>query len=66
MGKVNPRPTGELQGDDSNMPDRGVRTGVTDTYGADLEQGYNSLGSITGATTSDPAELCYNPGDSVI
>ena len=30
------KPTGELQGDDRAMPDRGTASGVTDTYGADL------------------------------
>lgn len=66
MGTVNPRPNGELQGDSSGMPDRGVNTGVTDTYGANLKDGYNSEGSITSATTSDPADRCLSPGNSVI
>lgn len=53
MGKVNPRPTGELQGDDKPMPDRGVNSGVTDTYHSDLNKGYNSGGGIGGDTKSD-------------
>lgn len=33
------------QGEDPNpnLPDRGVSTGVTDTYGANLEKGYDRL-----------------------
>ena len=33
------------QGEDPfpSLPDRGVSTGVTDTYGADLEKGFNRL-----------------------
>lgn len=50
-------PTGELQGDDKPMPDRGTQTGVTDTYGADLSQGAtNAQGSIAGSTKSDGME----------
>lgn len=30
------------------MPDRGVTSGVTDTYGADLKQGYNTISGGNG------------------
>lgn len=53
MGTVNPRATGQLGGDTKPMPDRGVNTGVTDTYDSNLAQGYNNGGSITGSTKSD-------------
>ena len=36
MGTKFPRPTGELQGDDSPIPSRGTRTGQAESYGADL------------------------------
>lgn len=58
MGKMNPRPNGEVGG--SDLPDRGVRTGVTDTYGGNLEQGYQNEGKLGGATKSDPADACYS------
>jgi hypothetical protein len=51
-------PSGELQGDDSAMPDRGTSTGMnsgTMLDGRSLDQSAtNSLGSITGSTKSDP------------
>lgn len=47
-------PTGELQGDDKPMPDRGTSEGVSDTYGADLAQNAtNREGGIRGSTRSD-------------
>jgi hypothetical protein len=47
-------PSGELQGDSKEMPDRGTSTGVSDTYGADLGQSAtNREGSIAGSTKSD-------------
>ena len=54
MGKNFPRPTGQLQGDDRAMPDRGTRTGMNgDTYGADTSPGAtNRQGGIAGATQS--------------
>lgn len=57
MDKLNPRPdgTGVVAGDTKPMPDRGVNTGVTDTYGSNLQQGYNSGGSIKSSTQSDGA-----------
>lgn len=37
-----------------DLSDAGSKTGVTDTYGADLGQdATNSMGSITGETKSD-------------
>ena len=54
MSKLNPRPTGETGGAD--IPVRGVRTGVTDTYGSNLEQGYDNPSKITGDTKSDMGE----------
>lgn len=55
MDKLNPRPdgTGTVGGDTKPLPDRGVNTGVTDTYGSNLNQGYNSGGGISGSTQSD-------------
>lgn len=51
-------PSGELQGDDYTMADRGTSRGVTDTYGADLSQSAdNRIGSIRGATRSDGKEF---------
>lgn len=48
------KPTGELQGDDKPMPDKGVKSGVTDTYGADLSgDATNRLGSMRGGAKSD-------------
>lgn len=50
----NYRPTGDLQGDTKPLPDRGTRTGVTDTYGASLDQdSTNRLRGISGGTRSD-------------
>jgi hypothetical protein len=50
-------PSGEVQGDDRELPDRGTSTGVTDTYGADLSvDATNRRGSITNATKSDPPD----------
>ena len=59
MSDTNNRPNadGSLRGDDKPMPNRGTGTGVVDTYGADLSPtAKNRLGSITGATKSDPAD----------
>lgn len=56
MEKMNQRPTGMTGGKD--IPDRGARTGVTDTYGGNLEQGYNGGGSISSATKSDATDQC--------
>ena len=51
-------PSGELQGDTKPMPDKGTRTGVTKTYGADL--GVDSCNcideNISNATQSDGME----------
>lgn len=71
MSDTNNRPTADasLRGDDRAMPDRGTRTGVTDTYGADLSGGAkNRQGGITGATKSDPVDECAgcNNKNSVI
>lgn len=50
-------PTGELQGDTKPMPDRGVKTGVTDTYGADLSgDAVNRIASMGDAAKSDGKE----------
>lgn len=50
-----PRPTGELQGDDKAIPDRGVTSGVTDTYGCNLAQGYDNLGKFN-ASSDKPTD----------
>jgi len=47
-------PTGELMGDDKSLPDRSTRTGVTDTYDADLgADATNRTGSCRRDTRSD-------------
>lgn len=52
------KPTGDLQGDTKPMPDRGVTTGVTDTYGADLSgDATNRQGSMGGAAKSDKPDF---------
>lgn len=59
MSDANYRPNGELQGDTKPMPDRGVNTGVTDTYGGNLKTGLKGgKSSITGATGSDGFVEC--------
>lgn len=64
MSDSNYKPSGELQGDTKPMPDRGTTTGMTG-YATELDgtglgvDATNSLGSITGATSSDPADQCY-------
>ena len=58
MDKHYERPdgTGVVQGDNKPLPDRGVNTGVTDTYGSNLQQGYDNGGSIKSSTQSDKCE----------
>jgi hypothetical protein len=53
--ECNYRPSGELQGDDKAMPDRGTATGMTgDTMGASTDCcATNPMGKMTGATQSD-------------
>lgn len=65
MGKNFPRPTGQIQGDDKAMPDRGTGTGFNgDNYGADTSQSAtNRQGGISGATKShapDEVAGCNN------
>ena len=65
MGKNFPRPTGQLQGDDKAMPDRGTGTGFNgDNYGADTSQSaINRQDGISGATKShapDEVAGCNN------
>ena len=51
------KPSGELQGDTSPMPNKGTGTGVTDTYGADIGlSSTNRIGGIGGSTKSDGME----------
>lgn len=58
MHETNYRPSGELQGDDKPMPDRGTGTNVTDTYGADISlTARNRKGRMGDCTASDPAEM---------
>lgn len=61
------RPTGELQGDDRPMPDRGTGTGLAGnaaTGGRSLERdATNRQGAITGATRSDPMATNMPCGD---
>lgn len=68
MSDTNFRPNKDasLRGDDKAMPDKGTSTGVTDTYGADLSgSAKNSMGSITGATKSNPVDQCVNKEDRI-
>ena len=65
MGKNFPRPTGQLQGDDKAIHDRGTGTGFNgDNYGADTSQSaINRQGGISGATKShapDEVAGCNN------
>jgi hypothetical protein len=63
MDKHNPRPNGETGGGD--LPDRGKMTGVTDTYGGNLEQGYQNEGKMNSCTKSDPAEQGFGKSQRV-
>lgn len=58
MEDTNRMPAGEAQPASRNMPDRGVTTGVTDAYGADLKQGFNQVSGSTGQLDSPkPARM---------
>jgi len=51
------KPSGVIQGDTKPLPDRGVTTGVTDTYGADLSgDAINRQGGMGNAAKSDGKE----------
>ena len=50
-------PTGNLQGDSRAMPDRGISTGVTDSYGANLSTDATNRQGSMGAN-SDPMDEC--------
>jgi hypothetical protein len=53
LDKVTPR-SNELQGDTKDMPDRGTRTAVTDTYGAKIDgNATNRIGGMGSAAKSD-------------
>lgn len=52
MSEYNYRPKGDISGDPKKIPDAGKRTGVTDTYGGNIEKGHNSS-PISGSTKSD-------------
>lgn len=67
MSDTNNRPNadGSLRGDDKNMPDRGTKTGVTDTYGADLSlMAINRIGGISKFTQSDMIDETDNDDGS--
>lgn len=55
---------GDVRGDPRSLPNRGSRSGVIwgDDYGANLEAGFNALGSAH--MPSDPAEMVMPKGDS--
>jgi len=58
-----PDGTGVVMGDRKPMPDRGTSTGMTgfktmNDMSIDVDA-TNSMGSITSATGSDPAEECH-------
>jgi hypothetical protein len=50
------RPDGKVEGKD--LPDAGNRTGVTETYGGNLDRGYQNEGSMGGSTKSDKPDMC--------
>lgn len=53
------KPSGELQGDTRAMPDKGCNTGVSDSYGANLNgDATNRRGSLGNAAKSDPMDKC--------
>ena len=54
MHTVNPLPKMEIEG--SDLPDKGMMVGVTDTYDSDLTTGFNKMGKIVKDSKSDPAE----------
>jgi hypothetical protein len=64
MHKGRYHPTGELQGDDKALPDRGTsvgHTGKTEAAGIDHDQSCeatNRIGSIKGTSKSDPCDAC--------
>lgn len=49
-------PDGKMGGAARPMPNRGVSTGVTDSYGADLERGYNKVNGGGGGTIVKPGQ----------
>lgn len=51
MDKLNKRPNGTVG--DTKMPDAGVSTGVTTTYGGGLDKGYQNRKDISGDCLSD-------------
>lgn len=58
-----PDGTGVVMGDTKPMPDRGTKTGMTgyNIHGDGMGLGMddtNTMGSITGATGSDPMDKC--------
>jgi hypothetical protein len=54
------KPSGELQGDTSGMPNKGTGTGLNgDTYGADIgPSSTNRQGGMGGAAKSDEMDCC--------
>lgn len=51
MDKLNKRPNGTVG--DTNMPNAGVTTGVTTTYGGGLDKGYQGRKDISVDCNSD-------------
>lgn len=65
MKDCNYKPNGEVQGDSRSIPDRGVSTGVSDTYGADLSgDATNRTGGMGRAAKSDKW-ADNSPGDEM-
>jgi hypothetical protein len=61
MSDCNYRPSGELQGDTKEIPDRGTGVNVTDTYGADISPtARNRKGGISSATQSDAPDCMFS------
>jgi len=61
MSESNYNPTGQLQGDTSDLPDRGCSTGFLGTsHGVEFSpDSTQSLGGISEYTTSDPGNEFY-------
>ena len=54
MNEVHPLPKLEIDGAD--LPNKGMMSGVTDTYDSDLSTGYNKIGKMGKDSWSDMAE----------
>lgn len=67
MGKINPRPTGKIQGDSRNIPDRGTGTGFEGANPVKLgmdtrSDSTNSLGTFNAKSDSATVAGRQNKG----